>query len=132
MRDFMHGEITNTSLGFQSGILTFYITVLCDDGMTRSMGGYSLSRKDFSIGKKIYNPAGLVAIGEILDVLRMVRWESLIGVKVDVALDDHGIMIDCIKLPDSDEVFSMSEFFASYGNEDSSDKTKDPVSISAF
>ena len=132
MREFMNGKITDTSLGFQSGILTFYITVLCDDGMTRSMGGYSLSRKDFSISKRIYNPAGLAAIGEILDVLGMFCWESLVGVKVEVALDDSRNMVDCIKLLNSDKVFSMSKFFANYGNEDSSDKTKDPVNISAF
>lgn len=85
MHDIYSGVITATHLGYdERGTLTFLIDIKTDSGFTIGFGGNALSYYD-GVFKHFSTCVGEI-VSNILDVLRVDKWEELVGKVVFVGV----------------------------------------------
>mgnify|MGYP003594591886 CR=1 FL=1 len=108
----VNAKITRTMLGREDhGIFTFMIFVEFN-GSTCGIGGYSLDQAADMQGGRKYSVKGLEAIGRILDVIGVDKWEDLTGKYIRIVDDGWGSPVNEIGHIMQDKWFNLKNFFS--------------------
>ena len=103
-------KISNTFLGRDNGILTFYLVLEAKNGGV-TIGGYALDRFDTFRNKRVADCRSFELIDEILKVVGVDWWEELTGKYIRVQTNGVGSRVTKIGNIIQDEWLNFESFF---------------------
>ena len=87
-------RISSASLDIQDrGILTFYIHVDYEDGMSQGIGGYALDEYNEELGRRVGTAYGCEVIRQLLVVLNVNNFSEMVGKDIWVLTEGTGLNV---------------------------------------
>lgn len=87
-------RISSASLDIQDrGILTFYIYVDYEEGMSQGIGGYALDEYNEELGRRVGTAYGCEVIRQLLVVLGVNNFSEMVGKDVWILTEGTGLSV---------------------------------------
>lgn len=123
-----NAEITSTMLGIEDhGIMTFFLMLRWRPGAGCGLGGYALDQYGGGCGlPRIGHGMSYQAIREILETLKVNKWEDLPGTLCRIEENGLGRGIDKIGHIMEDRWFNLKEWMQAVQKDSEKNKNESP------